>query len=176
MATPLPSAPNTASTRVGSSPPAWLYVLLAGLLAGAFDLTFAFTFYSYQGASPERILRTIAAGLLGRDGALAPGNFPVAVGAFMHFFISVCAAFIFYFLSRRLPALTRRWAFWGAAYGIGVYLVMHFVVIPLSRLPFRLPTLHNLIGELGSHIFLFGMVIAYGVSRARAAQRSGRPT
>jgi hypothetical protein len=31
------------------------------------------------------------------------------------------------------------------------------------------PTLHNVIGELFSHIFLFGMVIALGVARAGSA-------
>jgi hypothetical protein len=49
---------------------------------------------------------------------------------------------------------------------VAMYVVMHFVVIPLSRLPFHLPSLPNVIGELFSHIFLFGMVIAYGVARA----------
>jgi len=173
LATPAISPPETVAV-----PPPWLYVLLAGLLAGAFDLTFAFTFYGAQGASPERVLRSIAAGLAGREGALAPGLGPVALGAFLHFFISVCAAFIFYFLSRRVPVLTRRWLLAGAAFGVAMYLAMHFIVVPLSRLPFRLPTLHNVVGELGSHIFLFGMVIAYGVSRAHAAElrRGGHGT
>jgi hypothetical protein len=46
---------------------------------------------------------------------------------------------------------------------------MHFIVIPLSRLPFRVPSLHNMVGELFSHIFLFGIVIAFGAARARGA-------
>jgi hypothetical protein len=50
-----------------------------------------------------------------------------------------------------------------------MYVAMHFIVLPLSRVHFRLPTLHNVIGELFSHIFLFAMVIALGVARARGA-------
>jgi len=146
--------------------PAWLIVLLAGLLAGALDLTFAVIFYGAQGVSPERILRGIAAGLLGREAAFAPGGCPVALGAFMHLFISSCAAFVFYGIVRARPALLRRWQLAGAAFGVGVFLVMHFLVIPLSRLPFRLPSLYNTVGELASHIFLFGLVIAAGVRLA----------
>ncbi len=63
--------------------------------------------------------------------------------------------------------LTRRPLLGGAAFGVAMYVAMHFIVLPLSRIPFRLPTLHNVIGELFSHIFLFGMVIALGVARAR---------
>lgn len=147
---------------------------MVGLLAGAFDLTFAFVFYSFQGASPERILRGIAAGVLGHE-ALTMGPWTVALGAALHFFIAVCAACIFYLLSRRFAVLIRHWALAGAGFGVIVYLAMHFIVIPLSRLQFRLPTLHNLIGELCSHIFLFGMVIALGVARIRAAELRAGP-
>ncbi|MBS0578836.1 MAG: hypothetical protein JSR36_06195 [Proteobacteria bacterium] len=145
----------------------WPIVLIAGLLAGALDLTFAFIFYSYQGATPDSILRGIASGLVGREAAHANGNGPVVLGAFLHFFISVCAALVFYLASRRLPLLVRRPLLSGAIFGVLVYLFMHLVVIPLSRIPFRVPSVHNVVGELGSHIFLFGMIIATGVARAR---------
>lgn len=141
---------------------------IAGLLAGAFDLTFAFVFYSFQGATPERILRGIAAGLLGHE-ALTMDSWTIVLGAALHFFTAVCAAFVFYALSRPFPFLARRWALSGAAFGVGVFLFMHFLVIPLSRLHFHLPTLYNTVGELCSHIFLFGMVIGFGVARARSA-------
>jgi uncharacterized membrane protein YagU involved in acid resistance len=144
----------------------WRIVAVAGLLAGALDLTFAFIFYSFQGATPPGILRGIASGLLGHDAALAAGSAPVALGAFMHFFIAVSAAFVFYAASRRFPLLVRRPVISGAAFGVAVYLFMHLVVIPLSRIPFRVPSVHNVVGELCSHIFLFGIVIALGAARA----------
>lgn len=161
-------APAAVVPRV-SQRPRWVTVAVAGLLAGASDLIFAFVFYSFQGATPARILRGIAAGLLGHE-ALTMGSWTLALGAALHFFTAVCAAFVFYALSRRFRFLTRRWVLSGAAFGVGVFLFMHFVVIPLSRLHFRLPTLYNTLGELCSHIFLFGIVIAFGVARARAAE------
>jgi hypothetical protein len=141
-------------------------VVCAALLAAALDLTFAFVFYSFQGATPARILRGIAAGLIGRDQALAGGSWVLLLGGALHFLIAGCAAALYYLAARHWPAMMRRWALSGAAFGVAMYLVMHFVVIPLSRLTFHLPSLPNVIGELFSHIFLFGMVIAYGVSRA----------
>lgn len=168
----LPSAvagPAAAVPGGGSQRPRGTTVVVAALLAAAFDLTFAFVFYSFQGATPERILRGIAAGLVGRQQALAGGSWILILGAALHFLIAGCAAWLFYLASRRLPLLTRHWALSGAAFGIAMYVAMHFIVIPLSRVPFRLPSLHNVIGELFSHIFLFGMVIAYGVARAQRA-------
>ena len=142
--------------------------MVAGVLAGAFDLTFAFVFYGRQGVSPERILRFIASGVLG-PAAFTLGSWTVALGATLHFVIALCAAFVFYLASRRLPVLTRRPLWSGAAFGVAMYLAMHFIVVPLSRIHFRLPTLSSVIGELFSHILLFGMVIALGVARARGA-------
>ncbi len=92
------------------------------------------------------------------------------MGAALHFAIAACAAFIFYAASGPLSVLRRRWVLSGAGFGVAMYLAMHFVVIPMSRLPFRVPAPHNVIGELLSHVFLFGIVIACGVARARAVQ------
>lgn len=145
----------------------WRTVVIAGLLAGAFDITFAFVFYGRQGVSPVRILRHIASGVLG-PAAFTLGSWTVVLGLTLHLVIALCAAFVFYLASRRLTVLTRRPLWSGAAFGVAMYVAMHFVVLPLSRIPFRLPTLHSVIGELFSHVVLFGMVIALGVARARA--------
>jgi uncharacterized membrane protein YagU involved in acid resistance len=117
---------------------------------------------------PGRILRGIASGLLGPS-SFTLGTWTIALGAALHFSIAVCAAFVFYFASRRLALLTRRPLLSGAAFGVAMYLAMHFIVLPLSRIPFRLPSLHSVIGELCSHVFLFGMVIALGVARTAGA-------
>jgi uncharacterized membrane protein YagU involved in acid resistance len=146
----------------------WRIVTLAGLLAGALDISFAFVFYGLEGASPALVLRVIASGVLGAE-AFTAGGWSVALGAALHFLIAIGAAFIFWYASRRLTVLTRRPLLCGAAYGIAVYLVMHFIVLPLSRVHFQLPSLHDAIGELFSHIVLFGMVIALGAVRAQRA-------
>jgi uncharacterized membrane protein YagU involved in acid resistance len=52
---------------------------------------------------------------------------------------------------------------------VAVYVFMHSVVLPLSRVHHRVMPISDVIGELFSHIFLFGIVIALGVARAVAA-------
>jgi hypothetical protein len=49
---------------------------------------------------------------------------------------------------------------------VGMYVVMRSMVLPLSRVHQRVLPLPDVIGELCSHVFLFGMVIALGVARA----------
>lgn len=55
-----------------------------------------------------------------------------------------------------------------AAFGVAMYLAMHCIVLPLSRIGWRLPSLHSVVGELFSHILLLGMVIALGGGARRA--------
>jgi uncharacterized membrane protein YagU involved in acid resistance len=142
-------------------------VLAGGLIAGALDLTFAFVFYGQQGAAPLRILQGIASGVLGR-GSLQMGLASAALGAFFHFFISVCAAAIYYLASLRFSFLTRWVAISGAIFGVLMFLAMHFIVVPLSAIKPSPMKVGNVIGELCSHVFLFGMVIAYAVSRVKS--------
>ena len=142
-------------------------VLAGGLIAGALDLTFALVFYGQHGAAPLRILQGIASGVLGR-GSFQMGLASAALGAFFHFFISVCAAAIYYLVSLRFSFLTRRVAISGAIFGVLMFLAMHFIVVPLSAIKPSPMKVGNVIGELCSHVFLFGMVIAYAVSRVKS--------
>ena len=151
--------------------PPWGIVAIAGLLAGVLDIVFAFLFYGRQGASPTAILRFIASGVLGSS-AFAGGDLPVALGALMHFFIALCAAALYAFASRRYRLLVRRPLASGALFGVAVYGVMHFIVLPLSRIGFQPQSLHDASGELFSHIVLFGMVIALGVARAHSVSNA----
>ena len=146
----------------------WAGVALSGLAGGALDLLFAFLYYGHQGAGPGVILRSIASGILGAD-AFRAGAWVLPLGAALHFLIAVCAAFVYYLASPSFPVLVRRPVACGAAFGVAVYVFMHQLVLPLSRVHHRVMPLADVIGELFSHIFLFGIVIALGVSRAVTA-------
>lgn len=148
-------------------------VVLGGLIAGALDLTFACLFYWPQGATPLRILQFIASGVLGK-GSFEMGGASAALGVFCHFFISVCAAGIYYLVSLRVPFLTRRVLLSGAIFGVLMFLAMHFIVVPLSAIKPGPMKVGNVIGELCSHVFLFGMVIAYAVARSQAREPAER--
>ncbi len=145
----------------------------AGLLAATFDLSVAFIFYGLHGATPAAILAFIASGLVG-PAAKTMGIWGVVLGALLHYSICVCAALIYLWVSGRWRSLIRQPLAYGAAFGVAMYLVMNFVVIPLSRIPFHMPPIRSVIGELFSHVFLVGMVIALGVARASRASSTER--
>ena len=105
-----------------------------GLLAGAGDITFAFVVNGLRGVGPVRVLQSVAGGLLGaaaREGGLAAA----ALGAALHFLIAFAAAAVYWVAGRRLGVLVRRPVVCGLLYGVAVYLVMNFVVVPLSAVP-----------------------------------------
>lgn len=146
-------------------------VLAGGLLGGAGDLAFAFIYYAPAGATPLRILQSIASGVLGQ-GSFQMGLGSAALGAFLHFFISVCAAFVFFLASTKLTFLTRRWLISGLVFGVLMFLTMRLVVVPLSAVKAGPMKISSIIGELCSHMVLFGIPIAYAVSRAALRRRT----
>jgi hypothetical protein len=106
-------------------------LFFATLAVGVLDLLDAFIFFGRRGARPIRILQSIAAGLLGR--ASFSGGWPTALlGLALHFFIAFSIVLVLLLAAKRLPVLARHWFLTGIVYGIGVYVVMNFVVIPLS--------------------------------------------
>ncbi len=145
-------------------------VLIAGLAAGVLDITGACSFYALRGVSPVRILQSVASGLLGS--AAFDGGAPTAIlGLFLHFCIATCAAAVFYTASRRLTFLVRRPALSGASFGVGVYLFMSYVVLPLSAVAKRPFVLSTALSMVVIHIVCVGLPIAFAVRRySREAQ------
>jgi uncharacterized membrane protein YagU involved in acid resistance len=142
-------------------------ILLGGLVAGFFDITYACLFsYLRRGASPILVLQSVASGLLGS--AAFDGGTPVAVlGLVLHFFIALVAAAVYVYASERLPDLVRRPFLWGMAYGAAVYAFMNLVVLPLSRTPPRTAfPMVVIVSGLLVHVFLIGVPIAFTARRA----------
>jgi uncharacterized membrane protein YagU involved in acid resistance len=109
-------------------------VLIGGVVAGASDITYAFVVYgplSYQ-MTPVQILHSVAAGWVGHDVADAGGAMMAALGLATHFMMTIVMAAVFVFGARRLPALKGNPVTSGLVYGLGLYVVMTYVVVPLS--------------------------------------------
>jgi hypothetical protein len=112
----------------------WMFVGLGGLAAGAIDITYACLFWAIRaGVKPSRVLQSVAAGVLGRDAAIAGGAPTAALGLALHVFIAMTVAVVYYAAARYAPSLWRRPWLWGSLYGVGVYGVMNYIVVPLSR-------------------------------------------
>jgi hypothetical protein len=147
-------------------------LVVAALVAGTLDITYAIVFsYLRSGTPPERLLQSVASGALGRD-AFTGGAATAALGLGFHFLIAFTITALFFAAAARASALTRRPVLTGAAYGILVYAVMNYVVIPLSKIgPRPLPAAIVLVTGLLVHMFLIGVPIASGARRAFRTSR-----
>lgn len=143
-------------------------ILVGGLIAGALDITYAFILWWLRArVTPMQILQSVATGLLGK--ASYDGGAGTAIlGAFLHFFNALVIAAIFVGASRIWPVLARRATLFGPLYGIGVYLVMNYVVLPLSAFPPRTKPPAPVVWITGvlAHMFLIGLPIALAAKRA----------
>ncbi len=139
-------------------------ILAAGTLCGAMDISAAFVTWMPRGISPQIILQGIASGLLGPS-AFQGGTATAALGLILHFFIAFTWATLFYLASRALPTLTHRPFLFGPLYGIFVYLIMYWVVQPLSRFHKGPFSVFNTVIAIITHIICVGTPIALMVSR-----------
>ena len=109
-----------------------IFVLAGGVVAGTLDIVFACVFWALKAGVPaRRILQSVAAGLLGR-GSFQGGLTTAALGLFLQYVIAVSMSLAYYLVARRWPPLRRRPVACGAAYGLVLYGVMNYVVVPLS--------------------------------------------
>jgi uncharacterized membrane protein YagU involved in acid resistance len=150
--------------------PALFAILTGGGIAATLDLVYAIV-YSWIRAHvpPITIMQSVASGLIGQP-AYEGGTATAALGVFCHYSMSLMIASIFWLASRRLVFMTRHAVASGLAFGVFVYLVMNFVVIPLSAFPTPMTyTPVRVAINIVAHMILFGLPIALA---ARAASRT----
>ena len=108
-------------------------ILLGGLAIALADVAFAgWLWFGYSWAGMVKLFQTIAVGWLG-PASFEGGLGAAALGAASHLFIAIVYVVVYATVARRHPALLRRPLLLGSAYGVVLYLVMNFVVLPLSR-------------------------------------------
>src|SRR5215210_41930 len=113
-------------------PRAFDTILYGGLVVGIMDGLFALIFYGMiLGVKPLRIFQSVASGLLGKA-SYEGGIKTFLLGVMLHFVVATCIAAVYYLASLKLPVLIRHAVVCGLIYGLIAYLVMNYVVIPLS--------------------------------------------
>lgn len=138
-------------------------ILISGIVAGTLDIGAAALI---NRTDPITILRFIASGLVGPK-ALRDGTPAAVLGFVLQLAMGVLIAAIYGLASLWLPILGTMWIAAGLAYGVGVYVVITYVVLPLSAAPKRpsAPTLAKIGKDLVAMIG-FALIIAYAVHRA----------
>lgn len=105
------------------------------LVCGTLDILDAIVFYRVRSAvSPERVLQSVASGLLGRA-AFTGGVGTAVVGLVVHFCVTTAWVALFVLVAQRVRWIFRQAVVAGALYGLVVYGVMNYVVLPLTRRP-----------------------------------------
>ena len=141
--TPAPSAKILAS-------------LGAGLVAGTTNLIAAGAIF---GGTLAHGLQLIASGLLG-EWAFKGGTETAALGAGLHYGISIAAAGLYCTLALRRSWWRDHWLIGGALFGVIAYLVMNLIVVPLSNAPNPDFSPAIIAKELVAHTLMFGIPIA----------------
>src|SRR5262249_45820813 len=110
------------------------YTAIGGLIAATLDIVYAFVFFGFRGVSAITILQSVASGVLGNE-SYRRGVLAALLGLVLHYFIMFIIACVFLVVATRLDVLVRRPILCGALFGVIVYCVMNFVVLPLSASP-----------------------------------------
>jgi hypothetical protein len=112
--------------------PAVVFIVLGGLFVATLDISYASLYWGLKAHVPvHRIFQSVAAGLLG-TASFEGGAATAALGLALHYGIAMAMAVSYYLVARRWPLLTQRPLWCGAAYGVLLYCVMQYVVLPLS--------------------------------------------
>jgi hypothetical protein len=140
-------------------------VIVGGAVAGIIDIGAASAINGF--VDPLRICKFIAGGLIGLKAARAGGMETAALGLALQVAMGILIALIYNLGASLLPVLRRHWLPAGLAFGIPVFIVMTYVVLPLSAIgggmpPFTARQAMNLVAML-----LFGVIVAW-FGRAKA--------
>ena len=147
-------------------------VLTAALVVAAADLLDAVVVWVviFQRSTVQRILQSIASGLLG-PAAFGGGSATAALGLALHLAIALGWTVVFFILLVRWPRL-REWTrptggavLAGLVYGAAVWLVMDGLVLPLSRAKVVPPTVPWFWIQLATHPLVVGLPIALILAR-----------
>lgn len=145
-----------------------MFVLAGGLVAGTFDIVYACVFWALKRNVPAmRIFQSVAAGLLG-PASFQGGAGTAALGLALHYFIAVSMSFAYFVVARRWPLLGQRPVLCGAAYGLLLYGIMNYIVVPLSAAGSGSKDALWIALTIAVHMFLIGVPIALFVRRAVA--------
>jgi uncharacterized membrane protein YagU involved in acid resistance len=131
------------------------------LICGTLDITDALVYYGLRfHVPPARLLESIAGHLIGRS-AFNGGLRGAPLGLVLHYFIAACWVTAFVLVAQRVAILFQHPILCGAMYGLLIYCMMNFLILPytrnatpLSRDPF------NLINGVFALVIFMGIFVA----------------
>lgn len=111
-------------------------VLLAGLITGTLDILSASVYFTIatHGQSLSKLFAYISSGVFGKD-AFNGNPAMTGWGLLFHYLIALTWSFVFLSIYPKIPGLRKYPVATGLAYGLIVWSIMQFLVLPLSQVP-----------------------------------------
>ena len=143
------------------------------LLAGTLDIVGAITLSLHDGRRPLLVLQSIAGAILGKA-AYAGGLATAVLGLTVHFCVMSLMVAAFMVVASKMPFVLRAPVMSGAIYGLFLFSIMYYVVLPL-RWPSVFPTADAqiIVGQLACHVALVGLPIAFATRAFMGQPRLG---
>ena len=138
-----------------------LAAIIGGAVAGILDIAAA---AAINRVDPTRILRVVASGILGH-GAMTGADAPY-LGFILQVAMGIIIAAIYAVASLWIPPLASIWVVGGLAYGVAIFFVMTYIVVPLSAAPKRPPASLEKLAKDMLTMLGFGLIVAYAVHLA----------
>lgn len=153
-------------------------IVVGWLVCGTLDISDALIFTWLRSRVPaEHVLQFIASGAVGGT-AFHLGWSGAMLGLAIHYVIALCWVTLFVLVERSVPALIRWDLAFGVLYGLMMYGVMNFIVVPLTRIGPR-PMAHgaSLVNGVLALVICFGVVMSllFRSRVERSAARGARP-
>jgi hypothetical protein len=146
-------------------------VVNATLAAGTLDILSAFVFAGMAGVTPAQVLRYVASGPFG-DSMRSGGMGATITGLFVHYGLMLIMVTVFALMVDRFRRMRDHWYAWGAAYGVAIYLVMYWLVVPTRFGSVPKTDLWSVGNALFSHIVCVGLPMAYIIARRHSRNPS----
>ncbi|MBZ0275539.1 MAG: hypothetical protein K8I60_05315 [Anaerolineae bacterium] len=146
-------------------------IVIGGLIVGIVDaIIYHVIVSSLLGGTPLiTVYQYMASGALG-VAAFDGGILTALLGGVFHFIVSFAVAAVFIVSADRIPLLRRYAIPASLVYGFGVFVVMNFIVMPLSAAPpLPPPTTVQMIVAILDHIVVVGLPLGILVQRSSSS-------
>jgi len=154
------TSPATRNSLIRSS-------MIGGLIIGLLHLIIEdwLVFGLFYKSPFISVMQYIASAALG-NAAFAGGISTALLGLLFHFFTAFVIAAVFIVSADRIPFLRRNLILGSILYGFGAFVVMNFIVLPLSASPtLPPPTPFQLLETIIDHILTIGLPLGILVRR-----------
>jgi hypothetical protein len=139
---------------------------VAALVVGALDFCVVRVYWNSVGISFARIGQSVAKGWFG-DASFAGGMNTALIGTATHFAIMFAFMLTYLLAAQRAAFLRRKPIVSAIAFGLATFVVMNYVVVPLSRAAHPMKYDAWFLTSIGVHVFLVGFGAMFAERWAR---------